>query len=289
MGVVSAVARPRGADQSPAYIQTDAAINPGSSGGALVDIHGNLVGMTTFFLTEGGGSEGLGFALPSALVRLICGELKFNGHFDVGDIGLRVQAITPTLAAGLHLARNSGLIVSDVAQGSSAEAAGIRVQDILLRLDGNTQDDPAQYATSFYGRRSGEHVELEMLRGFHSFITEATIQMGGNDADDLLDQIDVQRSVVKQLGIVGVTLNDKTRVTKSKLRSKTGVFVAGKVTHSDVQSGLEVGDLIRSVNGTDVQALETLRTLLDRNKSGDAIVLQIERHGHLRFLSFEND
>jgi len=289
MGIVSAVARPRGADQSPAYIQTDAALNPGSSGGALVDIHGNLVGMTSFIITEGGGSEGLGFALPSSLVRSICGELRSKGHFDVGDIGLRVQPITATMAAGLHLSRSSGLIVSDVIQGSSAEAAGIRVQDILLRLDGNSVDGPAQYATSFYGRRLGDHVELEMLRGFRSFTTEVTIQKGSNDVDDLLDQIDVQKGVVKQLGIVGVTLNDKNRLARPGLHSKTGILVAGRVAHSDIQSGLVVGDLIRSVNGSGVQAVENLRSLLDGYKSGEAIVLQIERQGRLRYLSFEND
>jgi len=289
MGVVSAVARQRGAGRSPAYIQTDAALNPGSSGGALVDIHGNLVGMTSFIVTEGGGSEGLGFALPTPLMKLICNELRTKGRFDVGDIGLRVQAITPTMFAGLHLARSSGLIVSDVATGSSAEAAGIRVRDILVRLDGNVMDSPAQYATSFYGRPLGERVELEVLRGTRSFITEATIEKGSDDKDDPLDQVDLQKSVVKQLGIVAVTLRDKNRVARSGFRSKTGVLVAARIVHSDVDAGLSVGDLIRSVNGTDVQGVENLRVLLDRYKSGEAIVLQVERHGHLQFLSFESD
>jgi len=245
--------------------------------------------MTSFIVTEGGGSEGLGFALPTPLMKLICNELRTKGRFDVGDIGLRVQAITPTIFAGLHLARSSGLIVSDVTTGSSAEAAGIRVRDILVRLDGNVMDSPAQYATSFYGRPLGERVELEVLRGTRSFITEATIEKGSDDKDDPLDQIELQKSVVKQLGIVAVTLPIKNRIARSGFRSKTGVLVAGRVVHSDVETGLSVGDLIRSVNGTDVQGVENLRALLDRYKSGEAIVLQVERHGHLQFLSFESD
>ena len=108
MGIVSAVARPRDSNLSPVYIQTDAAVNPGSSGGALVDIHGRLIGMTSFILTEGGGSEGLGFALPSSMVYLIYRELKTNGRFQVGDIGLRVQTVTSTMAFGLRLARRWG-------------------------------------------------------------------------------------------------------------------------------------------------------------------------------------
>ena len=289
MGIVSAVARQRGPDESPVYIQTDAALNPGSSGGALVDIRGNLLGMTSFIITEGGGSEGLGFALPSVVIRLICNELRSKGHFDVGDIGLRVQPITATMAAGLHLSRSSGLIVSDVIPGSSADTAGIRVQDILLQLDGNIVDGPGQYATTFYTKRLGDRVELEMLRGFRPFTTEVTIQKGNNNPDDPLDQIELQKGVVKQLGIVAMTLNERNRTATSGLRSKTGVLVAGRVAHSDLHTGLEVRDLIRSINGNDVQDVENLRSLLDRCKSGDAIVLQVERHGRLRFLSFEND
>jgi len=289
MGLVSAVARQRAVDRSPAYIQTDAAINPGSSGGALVDIHGNLIGVTSFIVTEGGGSEGLGFALPSALVHMICTELKSQGRFEVGDIGLRVQPITPAIATGLRLARDSGLIVSDVTPGSTAEAAGIRVQDILLRFDGNPIDDAAQYATSFYPKRVGQSVELEMLRGFHSFKTDVTVQPSGEDADDLLDQVDMPKSMIKQLGIVAVTLTEKSRHAAPALRSKVGVLVAGKLASADIQTGLGVGDLIRSVNGTSVQTVEALRSLLEGQKSGDPIVLQVERRRKLRYLAFESD
>ena len=289
MGLVSAVARQRAVDRSPAYIQTDAAINPGSSGGALVDIHGNLIGITSFIVTEGGGSEGLGFALPSALVHMICTELKSRGRFEVGDIGLRVQPITPVMVTGLRLARDSGLIVSDVMPGSTAEAAGIRVQDILLSFDGNPIDDAAQYTSSFYPKHVGQSVELELLRGFRSFKTDVTIQPSGEDTEDLLDQVDMQKSMIKQLGIVAVTLTEKSRHTGPALRSKVGVLVAGKLASADVQTGLGVGDLIRSVNGTSVQTVEALRSLLDRQKSGDPVVLQIERHKKFRYLAFEND
>jgi serine protease Do len=289
MGVVSAVARERGAELSPAYIQSDAAINPGSSGGALVDIQGNLVGVTSFIVTEGGGSEGLGFALPSALVHLICGELKAKGRFEVGDIGLRLQAITPTMASGLRLARTSGLIVADVIPGSSAEAVGIRTQDIILQVDGNAVDSLAQYATSFYTKRAEDRMELTILRGVHSFTTKATIQKGDGDPDDLLDQIDMQTSMLQQLGVVAVTLNEKTLRTAPGLRSRAGVLVAGRIAQSEVRTGLGAGDLIRSVNGTSVQTVETLRSLLQTYRSGESVVLQIERHGKLRYLSFDND
>jgi serine protease Do len=220
---------------------------------------------------------------------MICSELKTQGRFEVGDIGLRVQPITPEIATGLHLARDSGLIVSDVMPGSTAEAAGIRAQDILLRFDGDPIEDAAQYATSFYPKRVGQSVELELLRGFRSLKTEVTIQASREDAEDPLDQVDMQKSVIKQLGIVAVTLSETSRHPQPALRSKVGILVAGKVAGADVQTGLGVGDLIRSVNGTGVQTVEALRSLLDKQKPGDPIVLQIERHKKFRYLAFESD
>ena len=289
MGIVSAVARPRDSNLSPVYIQTDAAVNPGSSGGALVDIHGRLIGMTSFILTEGGGSEGLGFALPSSIVYLIYRELKNNGRFQVGDIGLRVQTVTSTMASGLRLPRKAGVIVSDVIPGSSADSSGIRVQDILLSLDGIPLDGSAQYATSFYTKRVGDRVDLAVLRGSRSFTTTVLVQQGGDDPEESLEQLDMQKSIVTPLGIVAVTLSDRSRSAVSGLRSKSGVLVAGKVAHSDARTGLAVWDLIRSVNGTNVETVEDVRSLLQDCKSGEAVVVQVERHGRFRYLSFEID
>jgi S1-C subfamily serine protease len=132
-------------------------------------------------------------------------------------------------------------------------------------------------------------MELTILRGVHSFTTKATIQKGDGDPDDLLDQIDMQTSMLQQLGVVAVTLNEKTLRTAPGLRSRAGVLVAGRVARSEVRTGLGVGDLIRSVNGTSVETVETLRSLLQKYQSGESVVLQIERHGKLRYLSFEND
>src|SRR5215467_2937167 len=102
MGVVSAVGRDSGTGDGTTFIQTDAAISPGSSGGALVNTNGDLVGITSFVITGTGTSEGLGFALPSNLVRSVFSELKTSGHVNYGGMGIKVQNMTPTLALGLH-------------------------------------------------------------------------------------------------------------------------------------------------------------------------------------------
>ena len=131
MGVVSSVARQPDPDSPTIYIQTDAPINPGNSGGPLVNVDGELVGLNTFILTESGGSQGLGFAIPSAVVASAYPQLRKFGHLHRGLIGLSTQAITPTLAAALGLSRTSGVLVSDVEPESAAEAAGVAVGDVV--------------------------------------------------------------------------------------------------------------------------------------------------------------
>src|SRR6266436_633597 len=118
MGVVSSVARQTDPDSPLVFIQTDAPINPGNSGGPLVNVDGELVGLNTFILTQSGGNEGLGFAIPSATIAFAYPQLRRYGHVHRGETGIAVQAISPSLAAGLKLPGDWGVIVSDVAPGS---------------------------------------------------------------------------------------------------------------------------------------------------------------------------
>lgn len=126
MGVVSSVWRQPDPDKSMVYIQTDAPINPGNSGGPLVDVNGAIVGLNTFILSSGGGSEGLGFAIPARIVSFVYQSLRKYGHVHRVEIGAVAQTITPTLAAGLGLAQNWGIVISDITPMEPADAAGIK-------------------------------------------------------------------------------------------------------------------------------------------------------------------
>src|ERR1700723_1767332 len=135
MGIVSAVARQADPSTPTVYIQPDAPINPGNSGGPLVDTEGRVVGINTFILSETGGSQGLGFAIPSSLVEFVYGELRKYGRVHRSIIGASLQEITPDLASGLSLARQEGVIVSDILPEGPAAKAGLKIGDVIVMLD----------------------------------------------------------------------------------------------------------------------------------------------------------
>src|SRR2546422_2269976 len=135
MGVVSSVAREVDPDRPVVYIQTDAPINPGKSGGRLVSADGALVGINTFILSQSGGSEGLGFAIPSNIAEFVYRQLRAHGHVHRGAIGMTGQEVNPVLAKGLGLARDWGILVEDVAPGGPAATAGVAVGDVVVGLN----------------------------------------------------------------------------------------------------------------------------------------------------------
>ena len=175
LGVVSAVARQLQPESPMIYVQTDASISPGSSGGPLVDLRGRLMGINTLILSQGGGSEGFGFAAPSNIVRTVYEQLRKGGRVRRGDIGVRAQTLSPTLAAGLNLGRDHGVVLSDVMPGGPAARAGLRPGDIVMALDGKAMENGRQLQVSLYRRLVGDVVNLDVLRG------DQTLKVTGRD------------------------------------------------------------------------------------------------------------
>ncbi len=164
-GVVSSPDRSVGDDNPMVYIQTDASINPGNSGGALVTMNGLLVGLNAFIVSQSGGNEGLGFAIPANTVRDVYGQLRKNGYVSRGEIGIYAQDITFVMAKGLSLPRDHGVIVSDVVPDGPADRAGLKRRDIILSLDGQKLVSAGQLRSHIYRRATGDKLELRVLRG----------------------------------------------------------------------------------------------------------------------------
>ena len=141
LGIVSALGRHLGISTFENSIQTDAAINPGNSGGALVDVHGNLVGVNNAIYSRTGGSQGIGFAIPSSLARQVMEQIIENGVVRRGWIGIGVQDITPELAQALKLAQTSGALITEVVPGGPADKGGIKPGDVLVSVAGKPVRD----------------------------------------------------------------------------------------------------------------------------------------------------
>jgi len=289
MGVVSAAARQPNPDSPMVFVQSDAAINPGSSGGPLVNVDGELVGINTFIVTEGGGNEGLGFAIPSDVVAFAYPELRKYGHVHRGETGLAVQAITPSLAAGLQLPADWGVIVSDVEPGSSADTAGVNVRDIITSIDGRTVDNLHSLETRLFMRSGGERIKLIVLRGSKNLTFEVLVVEQPHDFDRLAGTIDPDKNLVSKLGIVGVEIEPAIANSLSGLRIPSGVIVVAKAADSKADVSLATGDVIHALNGAPVETLESLRSALDHLSANSPVVLQIEREGKLMFITFRFD
>jgi serine protease Do len=286
MGVVSAVARQLTPEDPMIYIQTDAPINPGNSGGALVDTEGRLVGINTLIYSQGGGSEGIGFAAPSNIVRNVVAQIRKFGRVRRGEIGVSAQTITPLLAEAMNLSIDRGVILSDVADGSPAAKAGLRPGDVVASLDGKAMENGRQFRINIYAR-AGETVRLEVRRGEQTVSVRVVVAERPGSAARLTDLIGVQRAIPK-LGITVLDLTPAVAQVLPPVRGQRGaVIVSVSPTAPYSQQGrLLAGDVIYALNGTPISSGEDLEKAVASLKPTAPTVLQLEREGSLMYLSF---
>jgi serine protease Do len=288
MGVVSSVAREVDPDRPIVYIQTDAPINPGNSGGGLVSADGALVGINTFILSQSGGSEGLGFAIPSNMAAFVYRQIRTYGHVHRGMVGMTGQEITPVLAKGLGLPRDWGILVADVAPGGPAASAGLESGDVVVGLNGGPVATLAQFVADVTMRSDGRPVQLDVLRGSATLTVRVRVAEQRDSLDRIMTSLDPQRNLVRKIGVLGVAVDSTVAASMSGLRIRSGVLVVAQALDAGgTQTGLAAGDVIHTTNRTPIGTLDDLRAALRALKSGDAVVLGIEREGGLLFLPFE--
>jgi serine protease Do len=287
LGVVSAVARQLEPDDPMIYIQTDASINPGNSGGPLVDTDGRVVGINTLILSQSGGNEGLGFAAPSNIVRNIFEQVRKYGRVRRGEIGVRAQTITSSLADGLKLPRDWGVVLGDVDPDGPAARAGLEAGDIVASLDGKPMENGRQLQVNLYGRAIGEIVKLQILRGTRTLDVPVTVIERGDDPNRFAGMVRSEEHLVTRLGILGLTFTRPLAGLLPDLRLPSGVIVAAvaRTGPPGWEGELQPGDLIHAINGTIVKDLPALRAAVDELKTGNALVLWVEREGEMLFLA----
>ena len=290
MGIVSSVARQPDPDSPTIYVQTDAAINPGNSGGPLVDTSGRVVGINTLILTQSGGNEGIGLAIPSNVVRSVYNQVRNEGHVHHHQIGVSARNITPALASGLGLDREDGIVIEDVIPEGPAQNAGLMPGDIVLSVNEKRVQNIRQFALALYSFAVGEKATIEIRRGRQNIFYQIPVSEKQDVQERLADQVTREESKIPQLGILALTLDERLVPMLPPLRNRFGVVVAGKETNGAYEGeGPLPGDVIYSVNGMPVDSVDSLRSVLDDLKTTDAIALQVERLGSLHYLVLETD
>ena len=285
MGVVSATARQINPDKPDIYIQTDAPINPGNSGGPLVDVDGHVVGINTFILSQSGGNEGLGFAIPSDVVRNVFDQIRTEGHVHRGQIGVYPRTITPDLVEGLHLPVNRGVLLEDVVPGSTADKAGLKIGDVVVQVGGKPVDDVRHFALALYNYKIGQSADIGVLRDGQVQTLSVRVTERHDDPERFADLVSGPNNLVARLGFIGVTVNQQVREALPDLRVPSGVLVAAKTPSSTLLGqSPQPGDIIHAINTVQVQDLQQLKLELHKIKPGDTIVLQVERGGLLNYL-----
>ena len=288
LGIVSSVARQIKPDDSMIYIQTDAPINPGNSGGPLVDADGNVMGLNTFILSQSGGSEGLGFAIPSNIIKNVFEQLRDSGHVHRGEIGVVAQTITPALAQALKLMQDWGVILSDVTPDGPADKAGLKAGDIVMSLNGKTMENARQLDVNLYRYKLGDKVNVQVLRGDEKLTYPVAVTEREDDPQRFADMVDPVKNIVPQLGILGIALDKSMSELLPDLRRSIGVVVAAHAGESPYSGdALKLGDVIYEVNGTPVSSVDALRAALDKLKETDPLALLVERDGQLMYITMQ--
>jgi serine protease Do len=288
-GIVSAVGRADvGIADYEDFIQTDAPINPGNSGGALINIRGELVGINTAIVSTTGGSVGVGFAIPSNMARTAMQSLIKTGRVVRGFLGASTQDVTPLLGKLFKLPDVKGAIITDLMPKGSAEKAGLRRGDVVVRYDGKEVMDPGRLQNLIGSAPIGSKHRLEIIRDGKSEQTELVVQEAprerirrsspasrsepsGNPLGGLLVE-EIKPAVARQLG----------------LGSVTGVIVSGVEENTLAEAaGLLQNDLIVEVNRQPVPNLLVYQRLVEPLRAKEPTLLLINRQGTLLYIPIE--
>jgi Do/DeqQ family serine protease len=246
-GIVSAVARTQvGITDYQFFIQTDAAINPGNSGGALVDMTGKLVGINTAIFSRSGGSQGIGFAIPANMVRVVVASAKGGGSTVKRPwLGARLQAVTPEIAESMGLKRPTGALVATVAQGSAAARGGLRTGDLIISIDGQAVDDSNAFDYRFATKALGGTARLGIVRSGRETTANVTLETAPETAHDEL-------VIGARSPFTGVKVSSISPALADELRldpSAEGVVVLDVSNGSAAQTfGFRKGDIVLTVN-----------------------------------------
>ena len=278
-GIVSAKGRSLPGDSAVPFIQTDAAVNPGNSGGPLFDASGAVVGINAQIYSRSGGFQGLSFAIPIAVALHVKDQILATGHASHARLGVAAQDLSQGLAESFGLKTPGGALVSSVQDHSAAAAAGLQPGDVITAINGEAIDRPGDLSSRISQQAPGDTVKLSIWR--NKAARELTVKLGqAEDAAANKPRADQEPAT----GGLGLNLRNLTREEMADAHLQAGLVVEA-VAGPAARAGLEPGDVLLSLNGEAVQSIEQLRRLMDKRPK--TVALLVWRNGDRIFVPVE--
>ncbi|HXQ64999.1 MAG TPA: DegQ family serine endoprotease [Alphaproteobacteria bacterium] len=293
-GIVSARGRDLHEGPYDSFIQTDAAINRGNSGGPMFNMDGQVIGINSAIYSPNGGSVGIGFAVPSALAKPVIEQLKEHGSVERGWLGVQIQEVTPDVAESLGLKVSAGALIAKVTKDSPSEAAGLRQGDVITRFNGKDIKELHDLTRVVADTRPGTHAEITVWRDGHE--TQVSVDVGKMPAKQVAETEEPNSSVAPsasetKVASLGLTLGVLTADSRKELgldKTVNGALVTDvKDGTVAAEHGLRPGDVIVKVGQAAVdgpkQAAERIEAAKKANQK--AVLLLLDRRGNELFLA----
>ena len=282
-GIVSAKGRSN-LDLTPTedYIQTDAAINRGNSGGPLLNMKGEAIGINTAIASNTGGYMGIGFAIPSNIAKQIMDQLISSGSVTRGFLGVTLQRIDQDLASAFNLEKPEGGLIADVTKGSPAEKVGLKQGDVILKYNGHLVDNISQFRNSIALTKPGTKIDLTVLRG------KETMQLSTEVGTYPSDKNIAANEKSDRLGLVVQDLTPEVAQGLGYSTGEAGVVIT-KVDPNSISAlaGIRKGSLILAVNQEKVATIDEFHKSIDRTEKGRPVLLLIKQGNMMRFVSLK--
>jgi len=279
-GIVSAKGRQIGAGPYDNFIQTDASINPGNSGGPLINLRGEVVGITTAIYSQSGGNIGIGFAIPTNSIKEVLPQLKDKGRVVRGYLGTTVQKITPEIADSLGVKQQRGALVADVVRGSPAERAGIKTGDIITEFNSKEVKDSTELPGLVARVAPGTGTSIKVLRDGKEMTLAITVG----------EMKDTEVAASGQQGELGLAVQPVTPEVAQSLgldRAEGLVITEVKPGSAADDAGLREGDLITQINRRPVKNLADYNREMAQSKKGQSVLLLVRRGDSSVFLALK--
>jgi serine protease Do len=269
-GIVSAKSRSLPGDSYVPFIQTDAAVNPGNSGGPLFNLKGEVIGVNSQIFSRSGGFQGLAFAVPIDIAMQVKDEIVQSGHVSHGKLGISIQEVNQALAQNFGLKSPEGALVSQVEKGSPGAQAGLEPGDVILKFNGKEISRSSDLPPMVSSLKAGSKVMLEVWR--NGSTKEMTATLGSLKAERMASAGDKEGASQGKLGVAVRPL------TKEELQGSDldHGLVVQEVAGAAERAGIRPGDVIIAVNNKPVKTVDELKSLLD--KSGKTVALLVQRN-----------